>query len=180
MRGSSAITNCQAPAEPRRTPAKDKLMRHMPSFIICPPFMSIDNAKEMPDWLPKSSIFFCQKWVFRKNGKKKCGSILYFGTRYSLPNLSFLRHSQIIFIRRGFSLGSGDSTGDCFKSRLRRRLASLKRLFTTGSAIKRIPRFNSSPTIIKLLGYDPFSHPESVPRRLIVYRQLLGLSQSAL
>jgi len=71
------------------------------------------------------------------------------------PKLS--RHSQIIFIRRGFSLGSGDSTGDCFKSRLRRRLASLKRLFTTGSAIKRIPRFNSSPAIIKLLGYDPFS-----------------------
>jgi len=66
--------------------------------------MSIDNAKEMPDWLPKSSIFFCQKWVFRKNGKKKCGSILYFGTTYFLPNLSFLRHSQIIFIRQGFSL----------------------------------------------------------------------------
>ena len=137
--------------------------------------MSIDNAKEMPDWLPKSSIFFCQKWVFRKNGKKKCGSILYFGTRYSLPNLSFLRHSQIIFIRRGFSLGSGDSTGDCFKSRLRRRLASLKRLFTTGSAMK--PRRKSincqrSSASLPTIRYRPSSPQPKISLPLV---RLLGL-----
>jgi transcriptional regulator with XRE-family HTH domain len=42
------------------------------------------------------------------------------------------------------------------------------------------PQIQFIPTIIKLLGYDPFPLPELLPERLIFYRQTFGLSQREL
>jgi transcriptional regulator with XRE-family HTH domain len=36
------------------------------------------------------------------------------------------------------------------------------------------------PAIIKLLGYNPFPVPERLPEKLVLYRQVLGLSQREL
>ena len=40
-----------------------------------------------------------------------------------------------------------------------------------------IPQVRFIPTIIKLLGYNPFPLPEELRGKLVFYRQLLGLSQ---
>jgi len=40
--------------------------------------------------------------------------------------------------------------------------------------------FQFIPTIIKLLGYNPFPLPKRLPEKLIFYRQTLGLSQRGL